>query len=611
MKGAKCSVQNSEIVVCNLSKQATKADFKFDRLYRHLYNKDFYYKAYAKIYKNDGSTTKGIDDETADGFGENKIEQLIKLIKTEKYIPKSVRRTHIRKKNGKLRPLGIPSFSDRIIQEICRRILETIYEPVFSDSSHGFRPNRSCHTALTEIKETFTAVNWFVEGDIKAYFDTMDHHILIEILRNKIQDERFIRLIWKFLRAGYMQDWKYHKTYSGTPQGGIISPILANIYLNEFDNYVAEVLKKEFDTGKAKTPKRVNKVYRRASSKLARLKKKIDGIDDQDEKQELIKFHNIQRKTLLSIPYYESCDNSYKRLKYVRYADDFIIGINGSKRDCELVKKKIKIFLKDRLNLEMSDEKTLITYSVDGSKFLGYQITVQKTYDAKKDKNGIAKRVHNGRIRLTIPSGTIEKVIIKNKLVTDINNEPWQTKHRPALIGLTDLEIIQTYNSELRGLYNYYGMAQNVSSKMWQLKYVMEYSCLKTLACKYKSTVAKMRSKYRKGKYWGVNYETKTGTKTTFYYNKGFKIQAPSYFATVDNKPNLYVYQCTTELEKRLKACVCEICGTNNEKVEYEVHHVNRVKNLKGKAFWEKIMIAKKRKTLVVCEPCHKKIHKG
>jgi group II intron reverse transcriptase/maturase len=609
MKGAKCSMQNSEVVLYSLSKQASKEDYRYDRLYRNLYNKEFYIKAYTKIYKNKGSATQGIDEETADGFGDEKIESIIASLKDETYQPKPVRRVNIPKKNGKTRPLGIPTFTDRMVQEVCRMILQAIYEPTFSEFSHGFREKHSCHTALVQIRNTFTGVNWFVEGDIKGFFDNINHHTLINILRKKISDERFIRLIWKFLRAGYLEDWRYNKTYSGTPQGGIVSPILANIYLNEFDNYVTKELKQEFDQGEPKKRKR-NTEYRKYDMRNQRLKKKIDETTDKAKREAMIQEYKENKKILLNLPYYEPENQGYKSLKYVRYADDFLIGVNGSKEDCQQIKNMIGKFLSGKLELEMSEEKTLITHSSKPARFLGYDIMISHDLTVTKDKNNIAKRSYRGYVQLRIPKGTIERVIVDRKMVKDIDAKQWDMLHRPRLLGLSDLEIVQTYNAELRGLYNYYSLAENVSKKMWQLRYVMEYSCLKTLANKYKSTVAKMKTKYKQGKHWGVKYQTKHGEKIAYFYNDGFNRRKVSHKMDIDVKPNLYVYQGKTDLEQRLSAKECELCGDNSPDMQFEIHHVNKVKNLKGKTYWEMVMIAKQRKTLVLCKNCHNGIHK-
>lgn len=220
----------------------------FTRLYRYLLRPDIYFIAYQHLYSNKGAGTKGVNDDTADGFSEQYVTANIEALRTGSYEPKPVRRTYIQKKNGKLRPLGLPVFADKLVQEAIRMILEAIYEPIFSIYSHGFRPGRSCHTALAMIKHEFTGAKWFIEGDIKGCFDNIDHSTLIGVLNRKIKDARFLNLIRMFLKSGYMEDWDFHETYSGCPQGGIISPILANVYLNELDRYITQ-LKKEFDHG--------------------------------------------------------------------------------------------------------------------------------------------------------------------------------------------------------------------------------------------------------------------------------------------------------------------------------------------------------------------------
>ena len=176
--------------------------------------------------------TKGADNATIDHMSISRIEKLIISLKDESYQPIPSRRVYIPKKNGKKRPLGIPTFNDKLLQEVVRMILEAIYEGSFDNNSHGFRPKRSCHTALQQIQKSFNGTRWFIEGDIKGFFDNINHNTLIDILRKRIDDERFLRLIRKFLNAGFIENWVFNKTYSGTPQGGIISPILANIYLD-------------------------------------------------------------------------------------------------------------------------------------------------------------------------------------------------------------------------------------------------------------------------------------------------------------------------------------------------------------------------------------------
>jgi group II intron reverse transcriptase/maturase len=198
---------------------------------------DLWMQAYINIRANKGSMTVGIDKSTADGFSIELPKALIHQIKEGNFRFKPVRRVNIPKPNGKLRPLGIPTFRDKLVQEVCRMILEIIYEPLFSNCSHGFRPNRSCHTALRDVRK-WSGITWFIEYDIKGYFDNINHEILMKVLKKQIDDKRFLKLIREMLKCGYMEDWEYHKTYSGSPQGGVISPILSNIYLHELDKFI-------------------------------------------------------------------------------------------------------------------------------------------------------------------------------------------------------------------------------------------------------------------------------------------------------------------------------------------------------------------------------------
>lgn len=257
------ALRNPNDVLNSLGNKATSENYQYERIYRNLYNQNFYLLAYQKIYNNKGSMTKGIDGQSLDGMGMERINKIIERLKNHTYKPNPVKRKYIPKKNGKTRPLGIPSADDKLVQEVIRMILESIYEPTFSKQSHGFRPNKSCHTALEQIQWNYTGVKWFVEGDIKGCFDNIDQHILMGILRRKIRDEYFLGLIWKFLRAGYIDEWEYYETYSGAAQGSIISPILSNIYMNELDVFMSEY-KNTFDKGEKRSD---NKEYSRRKAR--------------------------------------------------------------------------------------------------------------------------------------------------------------------------------------------------------------------------------------------------------------------------------------------------------------------------------------------------------
>lgn len=576
-------------------------DEVFTRLYRYLLRPDIYYVAYQHLYSNKGAGTKGVTDDTADGFSEIYIENIIEALKNEMYQPKPVRRTYIKKSNGKMRPLGLPVFTDKLIQEAIRMILEAIYEPIFSDYSHGFRPARSCHTALAQIKKEFTGARWFIEGDIKGCFDNINHAVLVEIINQKIKDARFLKLIRSFLKAGYMEDWKYHETYSGCPQGGIISPILANIYLNELDRHVMKI-KKEFDVA---TKARYTPEYTKLVGLRQRLHNKIknsNGI----EREKLIEEYKTATAQMLKLPA-KQCDD--KKIKYVRYADDFLIAVNGNRQDCEKIKQELTEFISTTLKMELSQEKTLITHSNTPARFLGYDVRVRRDQQIKP-KGKFQTRSMNNKVELSIPfKDRIEKFLFSNGIVKQrSDNGKLEPIHRPQLLNRTDLEIVTIYNAELRGICNYYGLASNFN-KLIYFNYLMEYSCLKTLAGKHRSKVSKIRAMYKDGTgKWAIPYETKTGIKKMYFANYA-DCKGKKFTDIVPQTAKNYSHDVTT-LESRLKAKICEVCGcTENDR--YEIHHVNKVKNLKGKSEWEKIMIAKRRKTIVVCHKCHMAIHHG
>jgi len=572
----------------------------FTRLYRYLLRPDLYYVAYKNLYANNGASTEGINDDTADGFSEEKITRIIKSLADETYKPNPARRTYIEKSNGKMRPLGIPTFTDKLVQEVLRMVLEAVYEPIFLDCSHGFRPNRSCHTALTSIKRHFPGTRWFVEGDIKGCFDNIDHQVLVSVVNSKIKDARIIKLIWKLIKAGYVENWQYHASYSGTPQGGIVSPIFANIYLHELDKFVIK-LAEEFE--KPQTQKYTDEYYRLSNqlSVLARKIKRADGV----KREELLKERKLLRAKLLKTPCKSQTD---KKIKYVRYADDFLIGVNGNKEDCHNIKRQLSDFIANTLNMELSEEKTLITHSNTPARFLGYDVRIRRDGKIKRGSTtNCTKRTLNNTVELNIPlNDKIMRFLFDKKVIEQVNGEIRWT-HRTSLLRCTELEIISTYNAELRGICNYYSMASNFC-KLGYFAYLMKYSCLKTLANKHKSSTSKILTKYKDGNgKWGIPYETKTGTKRMYFA----EYSDCKTTANFDDKICNFAYVAQsrmTTFESRLAAKTCELCGTSESK-HYEIHHVHKVKDLKGKEPWERVMIAKRRKTMVLCKTCHYKIH--
>jgi group II intron reverse transcriptase/maturase len=592
----------------SLCKHSKDLNYKYERLYRILYNKDMYAVAYQRIAPKQGNMTAGTDGKTIDGMSLERIDKLIASLKDESYQPKPSRRTYIPKKNGKMRPLGIPAIEDKLLQEVVRMVLEAIYEEQFSTCSHGFRPQRSCHTALEQITKAFCGTKWYIEGDIKGFFDNINHDVMIKILEKRIKDSRFIRLIRKFLNAGYIEDWQYFKSYGGTPQGGIISPILANIYLDQLDKYMEEYIVR-FDKGKRKE---VNKQYRHYQRKKGRAKNALKKAQTAEERDKALRLVKAYDGLMLKTSSRNDMDENYKRLKYVRYADDFLCGVIGSKEDATNIKADIKIFLETKLKLELSEEKTLITHSETPAKFLGFEIRNRKCSATKRDSLGRKKRSLSKTIEIKIPLDTVKKKLLAYDVVEikkHNGKEIWKPKARPELNFNDDLEILQRYNSEIRGFYNYFGIAVNCAKQMNNFGHIMEYSMYKTFAAKYRSKVTKVCRKYKKDGIFTISYQNKKGkTIEAKFYNGGFKRLKPSEDSEISTMPNFIIHSSTTSLIDRLKAQNCELCGATDR---LEMHHVRKLKGLKGKEPWKQFMIARKRKTIALCSSCHKKVHYG
>ena len=599
-------MRSPERVLNSLNEHSKDSSYKFERLYRLLFNEELFYVAYQKIASNGGSTTKGSDGRSIDGMSLARIETLIASLKDESYQPHPSRRVHIPKKNGKTRPLGIPAFEDKLVQEVVRMILEAIYEGHFETTSHGFRPKRSCHTALLHIQKTFNGAKWFIEGDIKGFFDNIDHDVLVGILRERISDDRFIRLIRKFLKAGYVEDWTFHNTYSGMPQGGIVSPILANIYLDKLDKYVKEYIR-HFDMG---TKRRPGKESNDLANERKRTVRKLKKVKDGTEKAALVARLKAIEQERAAFPSGDEMDGSYRRLKYIRYADDFILGVIGSKEDALRIKEDIKSFLSESLALELSEEKTLITHTGKSAKFLGYEITVTRNNHQRRDVQGRLRRTYGKRVRLNVSMATLrDKLLEYGAMEIKLRNgkEIWKPKCRSGLIFNDDLEILDRYNRETVGFCNYYLIANNYVV-LHNFRYIMEYSMYKTFAGKYRSTVRKINKKYRLNKLFTVKYEQKGAIKSRTFYKTSFKRRTTAFNGSCDIEPYSIADVSRTNLTDRLKAEKCELCGATGKLI---MHHVRNLKDLKGKESWERLMSARKRKTIALCPSCHRLRHLG
>ena len=583
-------MQDADVVLDVLRERGRKG-LPLTQLYRQMFNKNLYLLAYGRIYSNQGAMTPGACGETADGMSEGMIEEIIELMRFERYRFAPARRVYIPKKNGRLRPLGVPSWRDKLVGEVVRLILEAVYEPVFSSRSHGFRKGRGCHTALRRIRDTWTGTVWFIEGDISDCFGSVDHEILMRIIGEKIGDQRFLRLIRGMLRAGYMEDWDYRDTLSGVPQGGLVSPVLSNIYLHKLDEFVERELIPQYTRGGRRKD---YPEYDKAGRRLAGARQR----GDRAAAREL-------RRRMRALPSTDPMDPGYRRLFYCRYADDHLFGFIGPKAEAEQIKAKLARFLRETLALELNPDKTLITHARTGAaRFLGYEITVQHC-NTRLTKG---RRMANGKVALRVP-----KDVIKAKCAPyRRRGKPW---HRSGLQNLDDYDIVRIFAAEYRGVVNYYLLAQDVW-RLHALRWTAETSMLKTLAAKHRSTVAKMAARHK------AEVSTSDGPRACFEARRkrkgkkdlvarfgGIPLKQDRRAVITDPAP-VPVLAPRKELIHRLRKRCCELCEHG---ATVAVHQVARLANLgrpgPGQPAWAALMARMRRKTLIVCAACHDHIH--
>jgi group II intron reverse transcriptase/maturase len=570
------------------------------RVYRLLYNRNLYVTAYGNLYSNKGALTPGTDpNDTIQGMSLDRIDQLIQKLKDRTYQWQPVRRKGIPKKNDQIRWLGLPGWTDKLLQEVIRLILEAYYEPQFSPHAHGFRPGRGCHTALQEISQ-WSGTRWYVEGDIQRCFDSINTKVLLQIIERNIPDKSFLKLLRKMLQAGYMQEWQYHRTFSGVPQGGVVSPILSNIFLNDLDQFIEKELMPSHNRGQAK---RINPEYNCLKT----------AVHDAKRKGNVAQYKTLKRQ-MQHLPSQITHDPQFRRLKYVRYGDDFLLGYIGTRAEASEIKHQISHFLHS-IKLTLSDEKTLITNAVKNkARFLGYEIHIAQEdsrMNRKTRHHQLKRRTINGQPLLHVPKDVVKEW--NNRF-----SQQSQTSHRPELLACSDYEITLTYSLEFQGLVNYYALAYDVS-KLYQVKYHFETSLIKTLATKHQRSNQWVIKKYKR--------PTQTGSKaiivsvshpnhpdkslTAKFGDKPIRQKKETII--IDNKPHFH--HGRNELVGRLLANKCELCGSSDQ---IRGHHVHKLADVK-KRFqghsqpppWAAFMMARHRKVVFVCHTCHTCIHTG
>jgi group II intron reverse transcriptase/maturase len=565
------------------------------RVYRNLQNKELFIRAYAKLSSNKGAMTPGIEPtDTVDGMSLSRIDKIIEDLKAGTYQWQPVRRSYIPKKSGRKqhRPLGLPGWNNKLVQEVIRQVLTAYYEPRFSDNSHGYRPGKGCHTALQSILLKWKGTKWFIEADLEKCFDSLSHTKLLKIISRNIKDERFLKLLREMLQAGYLEEWTYHRTNSGVPQGSVCSPYLANIFMKELDTYIEQELIPQYTQGKLR---QVNPDYAQVAKEIRQAQRKGD----------IEQYKYLVRKRR-NIPYGDPYDPNYRRLKYLRFADDFLLGFVGPKSEALEIKHKIGLFLQT-LELTMSEEKTLITHATTGRAcFLGYNIHMAQNNTRLRHK----RRSINGSPILSVPPRVVKEHL---KQYTR-NGKP---HHRPELTDNSDYDIVTLYHQEFQGLVNYYTLAHDVATKLYPLKWICRQSLVKTLARKHKQTAGWVYRRYyrqEENNIKAIVVEIPRENQKPLVAKFGAKpIRFDKWAIIQDEKPPIITPR--NELVTRLLANQCELCGSDEN---INVHHIRKLKDLdrryqgrKAPPKWVVKMMAIRRKTLVVCSTCHQAIHAG
>ncbi|CAB1227818.1 reverse transcriptase domain-containing protein [Klebsiella pneumoniae] len=568
----------------------------------------FWLQAYEDIAPNRGATTRGVTSDTLDGFSLERLTKIIGQVSNGTYKFSPVRRVLIPKANGKTRPLGIPTASDKLVQSAVKLILERIYEPVFSPKSYGFRRGCSCHDALLDIKHRWTGVKWLIDIDVVSFFDNIDHRVLLALLARKIDDKRFLTLIEGMLKAGYMEDWKFNATYSGTPQGGVVSPILANIYLHELDQYLTQKTL-QFNKGERRAD---NLQYRRLTQRIYQRRcraEKFRSEGREDEAQDILSPVRCLEEERSVMPSKDGMDPGYKRLMFCRYADDFLIGVIGSKDEAREIMREAAAFLSESLHLEASPEKSKISKATDGTIFLGY--TVKAIMDSRIRRTKLGRRM----VRSRDPAGRIHLLVPPERLVRFNQRNGYgdlgrlKAIHRRYLVDSSLLEIVLAYNAEMRGLANYYRLAYCAKFSLRKLWFLWETSLLKTLAFKLRLSVNQVAHRLKTENGLVVRLHIHGKERAIAVFNLKHLNQLPNIGSKVDTLAVPWFTSGRSDVMDRLLAQQCEYCGATG--VPCEIHHSRKLADMKDTPLWKQVAAARRRKRIVLCRSCHQALHAG
>jgi nicotine oxidoreductase len=520
-----------------------------------------YLVAYNRLKSKPGMMTPGISPRTLDGMSSEVIDKLITQLRSESFSFSPGRRIQIDKASGGKRPLTIGDPQEKLVQEVIRLVLEAIYEPVFKEISFGFRPKRGCHTALRHVFTKLKGCAWWIEGDIKGCFYNIPHDKLMAILSSKIKDQRFLQLIRKALNAGYMIDKKPIYDIVGTPQGSIVSPILANIFLHQLDQYI-EDLKADFDIiGNRKR----NPIVRNLQWEMTKAKR---SGDSKLIRQIAVKMRSNPNKLIGS---------GNRKLMYVRYADDWIIAVNGRYSDASDILSKVTLFLKN-IGLTLSPTKTKITNTYkEPALFLGTNIAHSHSVTYSLQKRGTLQR-NSGFLVLSAP---MKRTYKKLKEAGFMSNHRGVT--RVTWLSLETRQIISLANSIIRGYENYYSFALNKGQLCSYVYLIIRDVVLRTLAHKLSlKTRAHVIKKFGPSiALYDQNNrdENNKPTLITKLYKPSYRINLWDFKGSHVNT-NIKALYATGLSLANLDKLNCYLCGSD---YKIEMHHIREMKDIKHK----------------------------
>lgn len=578
--------------------------WKHKNIFRILRKNEIWIIAYENIKGNKGALTAGMTPKTMDGMSMERLKRLQEKVCSGKYEFKPVKLTYIKRPDGRQRPLGLPTANDKIVQEVMRIILDAIYEPTFANESFGFRAGLGCHDALNHVENKFRWVDYIIEGDIEQAYPTMDHHILMNILRKRIDDRRFLNLIWKALKSGVLYEERIKWLKTGVPQGSIVSPILANIYYNELDEFV-KTLKIKYETPRSEWNNRKSPAYKALEHKISKISKTMRQHELHSlERQNLVKELKILRAERLKT---DGLKDKRIRVEYVRYADDWMIGVSGDRKLTCKIKEEISVFTKEILAQKIHPLKTNITNIRKGNAhFLGYEIFLPYNRPISSYKGKGVKTIRRGQpqLRFDIPIAKVTKRYVERGYLKQLPKGV-RPISKSSYTVLEDHVIVSHYRSVWLGLKNYYSGCTN-RGRLQYFHYLLHMSCAMSLAHRHRTSSSKIFKRHKKS----LTVKIKdTGKTVSFPYQTTWKVSERKWLC--GKKVNVPTKHYFKNLVSRSGLKLpCAICDSKIGPIE--MHHVKHVRKqgFRYKGFHQQMSLLN-RKQIPLCKDCHLKVHAG